>query len=546
MVIEDIVYLLLEVLFGIAGLVMAIVSSRYLHSKNKLVYIIAPIGSVVFMGFTGVDVTFLLAYIASALLILGFFFEKKILRIVLSAFLIISMIAEFGICNSSASYRAADYVAEFNDAFEKMEDYYVLTDHKNIDFDDIYEKYLPLFKDANKRHDKVDCYIAWMKFCDEFKDGHVACAMPGLSKSEVNALYEKLYGYDFGFSLLRLEDDRVVAVNVDSESDAGKAGIVNGTVVLCWNGKPVEEMISEFDPPLDRNFPVKEAEDFIRPVFASGNCGGPLTIVYLDENKAEKEVTLSSNGIYKDRMEDTLSKLLDGTLETNLTVRQVDEKTAFIRIDAMGYDSKSYGSGEYDKMYEELRDKLQAQKDLGVTDLIIDLRANTGGDPGFDKTVFRLLFPEGEYIMSYNSVWDYDNNCFMKNADGTFVLGNPNKFYGEGFWGDGDITVIVSATTISAGDIFTEVISRLDNVKVIGITPSNCSGQAVRAVNTKDWMLTFSTVPDLNADGTIYIDPDGERKATIPLDIKVPVDDEFVDAVFNRGEDYLFDLALGM
>lgn len=543
MIIGDIIYLVLEILLGIICFVMAFVSDRYLNSKNKLVYIVASIVSVVFMGLSGVDKTFTLAYVASVLVLLGFFFEKKLLRIVLSAFLVVSMLAEFGICGRSAAYRAPDYVSEFNDAFEKMKKYYVLTDYKEIDFDALYDKYLPLFKDANKRHDKVDCYIAWVKFADEFKDGHVA-AVAELGKEGENVFYERLYGYDYGFSLLELDDGQVVAVNVDIDSDASRAGITNGTTILSWNGQPVKEMVNNFDAPFDRAFPVKESEDFLRFIFASGNCDGPLTISCLGENNEEIEITINPNGIYKDRLQDTLAKVRDGVLETNLTVRQLNEKTAFIRIDGMGYDSKSYGNGEYDKMYEELRDKLQAQKDLGVTDLIIDLRANTGGDPNFDKTVFRLLFPDGEYIMSYNSVWDYENNCFMKNADGSYVLGEPNKFYGEGFWGDGNIFVLVSATTVSAGDMFTDMISRLDNVKIMGVTSSNCSCQAVRGIDMKSCILSFSAVPNLNSDGTIYLDPDNSREVTIPLDIKVPVDAEYVSAVFDRNEDYILDLAI--
>ena len=65
---------------------------------------------------------------------------------------------------------------------------------------------------------------------------------------------------------------------------------------------------------------------------------------------------------------------------------------------------------------------------------------------------------------------------------GKYVVGDPIMATGEGFWGQGKIVVLVNANTISAGDLFTEVMSRFDNVTIMGITPSNCSCQAIRAI----------------------------------------------------------------
>ena len=545
MIFGDIFYLILEILLGGLSFAIAVIAGKSASSKYKMIYLAAPVVTVIFIALTGFDRIFIAAYITAGLLILGFFFEKKVLRQVLSMLVVVTMIVEFVICDTSSWYREPDYVAEFKYAYELMEEHYVLAEHKNIDFDALYKKYLPQIKDAARRHDKTDVCIAWASFCNEFKDGHVSF-MPDMSEAEFEAVKEKMYGNDYGFSLIRKSDGKIVAVNVEAGSDAEKAGIKNGTIITEWNGQSVEDMITAFDAPQLMNMPVKESEDFLKVIYAAGQGGDCLTVSFIGSDDTENTAALNKIGAYSERLDKTLSKILEGKLETNLSVSRLNETTAFIRIDSMGYDSSSYGSGDYNKMYEELRNNLQLQKDAGVTNLIIDLRDNSGGDPGFDKTVFRLLFPEGEYIMSYNSLWDADNGCYMLDeATGGYALGSANKFYGEGFWGDGKIIVLVSASTVSAGDMFTEVISRLDNVTIMGITPSNCACQAVRAVADMEFgMLSFSAVPDLNADGSIYIDTDVTREATIPLDVKVEIDDEFIDAVFTRGEDYMVDMAL--
>lgn len=562
----DSLYLAAGLMLGVLCLVIAIIANNRANTKFRLVYLSVLLLSFIFVGITGYDISFLAAYIISALLTLGFFIEKKSFRMVLSIAVITTMLAEFVICDSYLGYRAPNYLAEYDDAFEKLKEHYSLTEYKDIDFDYLNEKYRPLFEDANRRHDRVSNYIAWVNFCGEFRDGHVMF-FDNLTEEELEAVSEKLYGYDFGFSLIRMNDGRIVAVNVEPGSEAEEAGIKNGTEIVTWNGLPVEKMVEGFDAALYMNYPVRESEDYLRVVFSAGQSGDSLTVGFIadkgagNEEAAEgdlgnnesavdeggiaiTEVTLNKIGIYHNRLDDTLSKLLDGTFETNLTVRRINDNTAFMRISGMAYDTNSYGGNDYSAMYEEVRAKLQEQKDAGVTDLIIDIRANSGGDPEFDKSLFRLLFPQGEYVLEYNAVWDYDNSCYMRSSDGKYITGTDNKFFGEGFWGDGNIILLVSATTISAGDMFTYAMSQLENVTIMGVTPTNCSGQAVRGIEMTHGILSFSSVPALHADGSIFIDPDSSGKATIPVDKYVLVNDEFIDAIFNRGEDYVLDCAI--
>ena len=253
----------------------------------------------------------------------------------------------------------------------------------------------------------------------------------------------------------------------------------------------------------------------------------------------------SGEGSYYNRMNKTIGLLLDGRFETNLTVTKMDENTGVVRLSSMGYDSQSYSGGDYSKMYEELKTNLQSLKDEGVTNLIFDLRSNTGGSPQFDNVIFRLILPEGEYPMNYNCLWDEAKNAFMIDDNtGKYVVGDPIMATGEDFWGQGKIVVLVNANTISAGDLFTEVMSRFDNVTIMGITPSNCSCQAIKAIEVGNGLIQFSSIPNLTENGDFYIDCDSTRKATIPLDERIEINQEFIDEIFNKGTDYILDQAV--
>lgn len=545
MVYSDVIYLFIGILFGILGFYMAGYAEKNKNTLFKIIYLILLVWTGIMIPVSGFEKTLLGAYLISIIFVIGFFVEKRIVRQLVSEVAIITMILEIAFCSSSPVYRSIDYAAAFKEGFSVMEEHYALTDYREVDFDALYDEYLPLFKEVDKQHDKVGNVILWRKFCEEFYDGHVGY-MEQLSSEEERELGIRLFGNDYGLSLLRCSDGSVAAVNVTEEGSAYRCGIVNGTVITSWDGLPIEEFLANEELPMIEDImPVKENERFVKTICAAGQGGEVLRIGYIDRDGNEKTTELSSNGAYYERMNRTLGLLFDGKFETNLTVTTLSESTAMIRVSAMGYDANSYGGGDYSQMYNELREKLQEQKDLGVTNLIFDLRSNTGGSPQFDSTIFSLILPEGEYTMSYNSVWDDSTKDYKKDeTTGKYVVGTAVKTRGEGFWGDGKIVVLVNAKTVSAGDMFTEVMSRFDNVTIMGITPSNCSCQAVRGADIGKGFLSFSAVPNLKENGDIYIDCDKNREATVLLDKKVEINEELIDAIFNRGEDYILQQAL--
>lgn len=540
----DIYYIVIGLAIGGLCFWMADFAEENRNSKFKLIYVLPALASVVAMVATKPDICLIAAYVGTILVSIGFFVEKKKIRQIVSVISILACIISVVVCMNSDSYRAPDYLEEFEQGFETMKEHYVLTEQKGIDWDELYQEYRPQFVEINKNHDKYQNYITWQYFCDEFQDGHVGYGM-NLTDAEKEIIVEKMYGHDFGFSMVRTEAGTIAAVNVGEGTKAQESGLQNGSIITKWNGAPIDEMLADFHVPLlDGNMPVKENRDFLSVIHAAGNSEDTLILTFLDADSKEKEVTLPSLGAYYRRLEDTITTLMNGTFETNLTVRSLNETTAFIRVSQMAYDTESYGSNNYDKMIEELEPQLITQKEQGVENLILDLRANGGGDPNFSKAILQYLLPEGEYTLFYNGVWDYEKNEYARDDNGKYVLGETNTITCNGLWGDGKIVVLVSATTVSAGDMFTELASRFDNITIMGITTSNCSSQAVRGVSFEQGSFTFSSVPALKEDGSTYIDPSQDGEATIELDEKIAFDDAFIDAVFNNGEDYILDKAI--
>lgn len=545
MIKSDLYLILIELAFSIGLYFLADYADKVKSTKWKLLYIVPLIVCIIFIAFTGEEIALLGVYIAVIVLLIGFSREEVKMRRLASAIAALLIIPSILVCNLYKGYRMPNYLEDFKEGFDAMKEHYCLAEHKGIDWDMLYEEYEPQFKEIQRKHDAVGNYILWTKFCYNFHDGHVAYIVK--DEAVMDKADEIMYGNDYGLSLMTLSDGRTVAVNVEKDSDVYNAGIRNGTVITSWDGRKTEELINDividFYNKMPYN-PVKENDDFYRAVFAAGTGGDSVAITYIGEDGAEHSVSAGKLGAYDKRLEGTMRILADGKKADNLTWHELSDDTCILRLTGMMYDTSSSNTGNFSAMKEEVRENLLELKEKGVKNIVIDLRNNGGGDPNFIIAVAELLAPEGEYPYAYSGVWDEKEKEFMYDeAAGRYVVGNGITYKGEGVWGNGQIVILVSSCTISAGDHFAEMMSIHDNVTIMGFTASNCSGQAIRGVTFEDGALQFSSVPTLRADGTIYIDTDASRQATIPLDVKVPFDEKAVTAMFENGEDYLMEYA---
>ncbi|MGN0393785.1 MAG: hypothetical protein ACI4EF_00310, partial [Coprococcus sp.] len=129
-------------------------------------------------------------------------------------------------------------------------------------------------------------------------------------------------------------------------------------------------------------------------------------------------------------------------------------------------------------------------------------------------------------------------------STGRYKIGECMTYNGCDLWHDGRIILLVNAETVSAGDHLTKLMSEYPNVTVMGFTHTSCSAQGINGVTFDHGMLSYSAVLLLNEDGTIFIDTDKERESTVPLDIKVPFDENAVKSLFDDNSDYLLECAM--
>ena len=531
-------------LAAIAGLYfLAGYATRVINTKWRICYIVPAIVCLAVVALKGYDACMLPAYIGSLLPIAGFINEKEKVRKLSSIASAVLIVIAVPICLLNKSYRAADYVQDFKDGLECMKKHYVLAEHKGADWDELYDKYLPMFKEANREQDAIANYIAWMKFCAEFHDGHVGY-VPNNAEDIEDEMKNRLYGNDYGLSLVTLADGRIVAVSVDESLTA--KGITTGTIITKWDGADPLEVARQSEYFSAVSFTDRDNEAFYLATFAAGVGGDSVTVTYLDENGTEKEAVLPKLGYYTERAEETL-KILNGGVETgHLMWADIDEKTACLRIKAMMFDTDSAESGDFSKMKNGIIEKLDEYRAKGVENIVLDMRGNSGGDSQVVKAIAEIFAPEGEHYYATDGKWDDEAGCYLTDPEtGRFAEGKKNYFTGENLW-DGNVIILVNANSVSAADHLTFIMQGMENVTVFGFTEPNGSSQGIGGIKLENGQFVFSNALLLDENGDVLIDSGADYESGNDIDVRVPLDEKAIEALFINGEDYLMQYALDM
>lgn len=519
---------------------MADYSEKVRNSAWRLLWLIPAAVCFILVYTAGFEKLMLPAYLGALALAAGLFRHDRKTRRAASLASLALVLISMPLCLFNKAYRSVDYVKDFIDGFESMKAHYVLAEHKKIDWDDLYEKYLPEFKAANESHDKVANEIAWYKFCAEFHDGHVNFASDEKTR---DAAYARVSGNDYGLVICTLSDGRTVAAETDE--CLAKLGIHNGTEIISWNGMTPAEADDINEMKQLYTFADTDNERFFEGMFAAGTGGGSVEAVIKDDSGREKTVKLDKiSDNYYVRAKDAYKKLLNGMDVGHMTITKINDTTACLRIKTMSFDSISE-KDKHKKMKEELRTKiLDAQKE-GVRDIIIDIRENNGGSGTMVKAIGELFAPEGEHYYVTDAYFDHEDKCYVSEGDGKWKTAGDVIVDGENILGDeGRIVLLVGCYSVSAADHMTKLMSGFENTTVMGFTGPLGSAQGVSPITLKSGMFSYSSSLMLNKDGTIYIDCGPDYNADDDPEVIVPFDETAFHEIFDEGNDYLMDTAV--
>ena len=118
----------------------------------------------------------------------------------------------------------------------------------------------------------------------------------------------------------------------------------------------------------------------------------------------------------------------------------------------------------------------------------------------------------------------------------------------NGKWKDLAVVVLVNQNTVSAGDGMADMLSRLPNVTLMGMTPSNGSFQATGGLvflAEGYFAIYYPVWFDVDQNGNPVIDTDISRETRIPLEVEIPINETAIQKIFEADQqDYELEYAV--
>lgn len=528
-------------LFCVLPLLLCVIHCIFFHFKGIEEVTVFLYGTMYFAGFL--------------MAIWQFLYKRKYGYRIFSVFMnitaVISLAATILIPLSIApairNYTGESYSDAFKSVVNTMKKEYVLSDWKDIDYDSLQDKIMPLVEKAEKNKDKTAYYIALVKYCYYFYDGHVM-AMPANDSRE--KYYDEakriLARNDYGLSLYTMDNGDTTAILVESGSEAENKGIHNGTVITKWNGKDIDEAKSSIEciyP--DLAFPVKENEEYAKSFFLAGKGDDEVKITFLNEAGEEQTVSVSKIGEYSNRLDTALNKFYhnneDDEDDKNFQCRMLTDVCGYMRIKEEEYDSmsdtKATITGKHPEVIKMVDKKLQKMREKGMKKLIIDIRNNEGGSNFISAAIVSLFTDKKMFCQGTG-----------KYKNGIYYMNDYNYIDGNGKWKDIEVVVLVNSQCGSAGDFMAYNFSLIDNVTVMGITTTNGVDQNMGGMcitTGGDFAVLYPIGLILDENGFPLIDTRADRKTNIDLDEKIKIDSEAVEIIFGDNDrDYELECAV--
>lgn len=453
---------------------------------------------------------------------------------------ILTVISVAGMVSSIHNFTAMNYTEAFRAVVDTMQEEYVLSEWKEIDYEALEAEILPMVEQAEQEQDAAAYNIALMTYCYRFYDAHVQYNIE--DEQVMEEVCDRLAGNDYGFSMITLDNGDTIAVLAEGEGAAFQAGIHDGTVITKWNGVAVEEAKKEVECiyPGMLTFPVAENEAYMQTIFLAGTGEEENTITFLDDNGKEQTAVIPSLGSYRQRLETAIKAFYHSEIpDENFSARMLTEECGYLRISSEIIQPFSPGysmTGDYTKLASLLDESLEDLRKEGMTKLIIDLRNNIGGSDDIGAAV-ASLFAEEEYFSHANGIYE----------DGVYTSVDACVVPANGKFADVEVVVLVNAECCSAGDGMAENFSRLPNVTIMGITTSTGVDQNVGGLcNMPDSQSTigYPNGPVLDENNEPRIDTRADRVTRIPLDVHIPLTEAAAEIIFGGDGDYELEYAI--
>jgi len=237
----------------------------------------------------------------------------------------------------------ADRVSVFEQVWETINQKYYDPSFKGVDWRGVHDGYRPL---VDKADTDEEFYEILKKMVGELHDAHTRFHTPEQRRER-----ERLQAVSTGLSVFEVEGKTVV-VSVEPDSDAARAGVEPGMIVLQIDGKSIEQSLAEAKSRVTGTSTDRAVQLRIFRMIIDGDPGSTLRMKLARADGSVLDVALIRH-IVSDNAE--------------VTSRRLNSGLGYVRLTLW----KSPIRKQFKKALERLRD---------TPGVIVDIRGNPGGE----------------------------------------------------------------------------------------------------------------------------------------------------------------------
>ena len=454
----------------------------------------------------------------------------------LLALIVIAILVTANWLNTSG-YDYADL--SWTEAFEQMHvqvsQKYPFTEWKDLDWDALYAQTAPRIAQAEAENDPAAYYLALREYTFAIPDGHAQLGGPDFG------LREKMIGGGYGLAIIGLDDGRVIAHILLDDGPAAQAGMLWGAEILAWDGQPIYEALAQTATIWAEN-PQPTAEGRRLEQFrylVRDPMGTEISLTFQNPgNDTAQTVSLIAQNDQLEALNRTLptDRDLKAVFTAPIQAKVLPSGYGYIRITSF---MPTLGGLNPAKIVDQA---IETFIEADASGIIIDVRGNGGGlDSLVPQMVGHFYRQPGFY--EYIAAYDVESGQFKINPTQTLTI-EPRAPYFEG-----PVIALVDKYTVSTAEGIPLAIQPLPQGQVVGIYGTNGSfaaGAPGKNLYRLPEGLGFNFLGErsLNADKIIQVDANAEGVGGVVPDIRVPLTEENVYAMYVENVDIVLEAAI--
>jgi len=423
-----------------------------------------------------------------------------------------------------------DWADAFAAGQEKFSREYPFTGWKGIDWNALSAAYRPRIAAAAGFRSQTDYYLALREYVYSIPDGHVSIGSYNLAGSKTDLAVRKArIGGGYGLGLIGLDNGITAAHLILRGGPADRSGIKFGAEILEWNG-----------------LPIKTARDDIFPIWSfRPSATGEMRRLQQYRGLVRAPVGTAASVVYRNRGDSSSSTAVliaedDGFLSWSLTENFGLEALVAYEVMPSGYGYLQIGwEPEFESdpgafFRQSVAAAIQTFNEQTVSGVILDLRHNLGGDDSLAAWLSGCFYSQTDFY-EYISMFDKISGDFIDVETLLIAPREPNYA--------GPVVALVSGGCISSGEGPAMAVQRLPRGRVISFYGSNGSFGMVSGPIIKmpgGFQLTYPFGRSLDRNRRIQLDADGNGRGGVVPDIRVPLDNDILDAGYFEDTYYWY------